>query len=461
MINNEGEPLKDSEETHQAIQNLLNIPKFGQGIGLHRAEWIFQKVLKQFPAAQWNTIKITGSNGKGSTCSMLSSILKKLGERHGLYTSPHLFQFNERIRINDKEIKDQDLLKAIQWFQEISQEYQRMYPEDQIGAFEAFTGIAQYYFAKEKVNFIISEAGIGGRYDPTRIFPGHLMALTSLDLEHTEILGKNLEEIAYDKMDLCQEGGTLVLGEIQDPDLLRRIQSFAKLKNFQLRIASQECQMKKVEYRQDKMWITFEFQDHLFQQIPLNLMGPHQVNNASIAIVLAWEWCKEYAPHLTLKEFEKKLRLALGKMKWKGRFEKISAKPEIYIDVAHSPQAISACLETIQLALKNRKILLVTGVSHNKAVEEMVSQLLTIADEVVCTQAYHRGAKALQIGKIAYEKSPQIPRHQAPNIEEAMSIAIQRAKESGMTILVAGGLFLAIEAQQVIQGKDPQQLHFF
>ena len=120
----------------------------------------------------------------------------------------------------------------------ITKKYNRHFPNDVIGGFEVITGIALYHFAEQNVETVILEVGIGGRYDATRVVPGRLVALTSLDFEHTELLGKTLEEIAYNKIDLCREGGTLVLGQI-DSEILRRVKAVCQLKNLQLLVASE------------------------------------------------------------------------------------------------------------------------------------------------------------------------------------------------------------------------------
>jgi dihydrofolate synthase/folylpolyglutamate synthase len=215
----------------ESVDRLLQIPKFGAGIGLHRMIWILDQLVENFPKVTFDAIKVTGSNGKGSTCLLLSAIMAEIGVRHGLYTSPHLLRFNERIKVNGQDIGNEDLLDAILWGEEILKEYGRHFPNDVIAAFEVFTGIALYHFAQQNLKTVILEAGIGGRYDSTRVVPGNLVALTSLDLEHTQLLGKTIEEIAYNKIDLCTEGGTLVLGQV-DSDILRRIKAICRLKTY-------------------------------------------------------------------------------------------------------------------------------------------------------------------------------------------------------------------------------------
>jgi dihydrofolate synthase/folylpolyglutamate synthase len=198
-----------------------------------------------------------------------------------------------------------------------------------------------------------------------------------------------------------------------------------------------------------------------FKDVATHLVGPHQINNACISILLAQEWCHTHYPNISKDRFEKAVKSGLSKAKWPGRFEKIYSEPDVYIDVGHSPDAIEACLKTVNATLKGQKILLVTGVSHNKNREEIISRLVTVADEVICTRAYHMGSVVSDIEKIVTEKRPTVPCSCADTIEMAMSLAMTRAQKKGMTVLVAGGLFLSIEAQQAVNNRDPKALKFF
>ncbi len=447
------------------LEKLLKLPKFGSGIGLHRMQWFQQHVWKG-TAPKLETIKVTGSNGKGSVCAMLSSIFSELSISHGLYTSPHLLRFNERIKIGTTPISDGELSTAIEWFETHRSQYASRHPNDTVGAFEAFTAIALYYYASQNTPLLIAEAGIGGRYDSTRVLPGKLAALTSLDLEHTHLLGDTLELIAYEKMDLCESDGTLVLGKI-DPTLLPRLRAYARLRKIDLVPVQEEFQAANIRYGATTMQVDLEWTGSkieglkTFNDLTLNLMGPHQVQNACVAIALAHEWIQSHCPHLSPSQFRDAVYQGLRKVQWPGRFEQVHQAPDIFIDVGHSPQAVESLVLTVQQSLQNRKILLVTGVSANKRVEDIVKCLLTIADEVICTRAYHKGAPVEQIASIVKQAPTVLPHYIAPTIEQALHLALDISTKQSMTVLVAGGLFLSMEAKLTLSGLDPQGIRFF
>src|SRR5262249_15373942 len=149
------------------------LPKFGQGIGLHRMVWLQERLRIDHPAAaHFDAIKVTGSNGKGSVCAMLGAILAELGACPGVYTSPHLIDFSERICLDRQPISPTDLGAAVNWYRPRSDEYQALHPDDRIGAFEAFTAVALCHYARQQTRTLVVEAGIGGRYDSTRVIPG-------------------------------------------------------------------------------------------------------------------------------------------------------------------------------------------------------------------------------------------------------------------------------------------------
>ena len=255
-----------------------------------------------------------------------------MGIRYGLYTSPHLFKFNERIVIDGRPISDSELSKAINWFNNKKDEYFQLYPADTIGAFEAFTAMALYHFEKHKSSAVITEAGIGGRFDSTRIIPGRFVGLISVDLEHTRLLGDTLEQIAYDKADLCPDFGTLVVGTIDD-EILRRLISYCSLRNIRLIVVEDMCQIDNVAFEDTQMIIDLKIADMSFKNLKVGLQGYHQISNAAVAILLVREWLRNNLPELSTTQFREGIRKGLASVKCTGRFQKIHSNPNIFMDV--------------------------------------------------------------------------------------------------------------------------------
>lgn len=452
--------LRSAPPVPDSLGPLFALPKFGSGVGLHRMLGLCDEVLEGEWARGLDAIKVTGSNGKGSVCAMTAAILGALGVATGVYTSPHLLRFHERIALAGEPIADGDLDAAARWCVERCERYRREHPDDAIGAFEAFTALALHHYASKRPEALVVEAGIGGRYDSTRVVPGQITALTSLDLEHTAALGSTLEMIAYDKADLCPAGGALVVGPI-DPEVLRRLRAYARVRGIEVIAAEERSTAGGIRFEGGRMIVDLEVDGLRLGELMVALPGHHQVANATVAIMLALRWMARHRPETTAREREAAIRNGLAAVRWPGRFERVCEAPEVIIDVGHSPDAIAKLITTVRAALAGRRILLVTGVSHDKAVEPIVEQLVTVADRVIATRAHHKGAPVERIAGIVRRAAPGIPCTAEATIEGAMARAIEHARREGMTVLVAGGLFLAIEAMVAARGEDPRALRFF
>jgi len=444
----------------EIVSTLLAIPKFGAGVGLHRMLWLTQDLRATHWLANLDAIKVTGSNGKGSVCAMVSSILQVLEIQIGLYISPHLLRFNERISINGNPISDHELAEALDWFLGRQAEYARQYPADTIGAFESFTAMALYHFAQHQPHALVVEAGIGGRYDSTRIVPGKLVGLPSLDLEHTELLGHTLELIAYDKADLCPEQGTLVIGHV-DHDVLRRLKGYCELRQITPISTDETCIVHRTEFVANEMVVDIDIDGVRYNELRIGLQGQHQIVNAMVAVLLARKWIEQHYPQLAGAKFNAAVYQGLAQARNMGRFQKISSDPDVFVDVGHSPGAIDCLIETVRSVIQDQPILLVTGVSYNKEVEQIVSRLISLASTVICTRAYHRGSPVADIAAVVKKHRSDLPTFEAGTIEKAVALAREMAVERKMTVLIAGGLFLAIEAMQAWAGGDPRALQFF
>lgn len=444
----------------ELVTKLLQLPKFGNGIGFQRMD----SFLRREPIASWisqiDAIKITGSNGKGSTCNMVAAILQQAGFQVGLYTSPHIFRFNERICINGVDISDRDLQIAAEWTFEAIEEYQKRYPHDNFGAFEVFTSIALYHFATKQVDALVIEAGIGGRYDSTRAIAGNIAAITSVELEHTEILGSSLEAIAYDKADLCPSGGLLVIGDI-NPEILRRLKSYCAIRKVTPIAIGDSCTFSDQSYFDEIMSFNFQCRDIDWGELQLKPIGSCQMSNAAVAIILAEHWLRIHKDNFIYSEFQSTVRYALAKVSVLGRLQKVSTLPEIYVDVAHTPNAMDYLAQSIEKLWQDEPILLVTGVSYNKDIEGILKKIAKLPTQAICTRARHRGGSVDVVADYLASLRPDLPISRVETLEKAVEMAVDIGKIQKMKILVAGGLFLVAEAMYILQGKEPDSLQLF
>lgn len=438
----------------------LRLPKFGRSVGLVRTAALSRPLLESPFGRALDALKVTGSNGKGSVAALLAAMLAELGIEAGLTTSPHLFAFNERIVVRGRAASSAELESAWPAVDARVRAWQAQHPGDTVGAFEAVTVLALEVFARAGVHTVVAEAGIGGRYDPTRVIPGRVCALTSLDLEHTALLGTTLEEIACDKADLCPEGGTLVAA-VDDHHVRGRLAAHCRARDVTLLDALALGRAAEGAYGAEAMTVDLEIDGGVWRGVELALRGPHQARNALVAVLALREWLRGHAPSLPAAQFEAAARRGLARVRWPGRFERVRREPEVFVDVGHTPGALRALFATVRAALPGRRVLLVTGVSHDKDAQGILAALAPLAHEAVCTQARHKGRPAGEVHALLRGLRPELPAAVEPDVAAAIARACERAAAEGFTVLVAGGLFLAAEAAYALRGGDPRTLRFF
>ncbi|MGB0863057.1 MAG: bifunctional folylpolyglutamate synthase/dihydrofolate synthase [Saprospiraceae bacterium] len=442
------------------IQDLISLPKYGKGIGLHRMNALTEDLQK---TDWWQTIKpinIVGTDGKGSTSAIITTILSALNISFGRYTSPHLFDFGERMLVDNQLISIEELEVIANSVSKKKAIFLQKNKNEQFNAFETFTAIALQHFYNKKTKTVVLEAGIGGRYDSTRILTGDFAALTSVSLEHTEILGVSEDLIAFDKMDILNTSGTLVVGQMK-PHLLTKIKNYGKIKGIEVLCIQDYCQVHQVKYLDNRMLLDLEIDNWRIDSLEINLLGEHQISNVQVAVLLLKRWLKKYYPKISAIQFKKAINLGLKQIDWKGRFQRIHQAPNIYIDVGHTVNAFRLLASSIQ-KMTPRKWLLVVGFSHKKPFEKMLRELLPIADKMICTSAYHRGSDIEILFETAQKlNSNNIEIKKTTNIESAIDHARIIALAENMDILIVGGLFLAIESHHYINGNDAKSLAFF
>jgi folylpolyglutamate synthase/dihydropteroate synthase len=349
------------------LEKLLTFPRFGAAGVPERMERLTDG-LEMVPS-----IKVVGSNGKGSTAHMMADMAFRLGKKVGLYTSPHLLRVGERIRVNGKEIPERDLNYILNWA------ISKAEGIEGVGRFELLTLAALYHFAQSEVDVAIMEVGLGGRYDPVRISPGRYSVLTSIDLEHTAILGDTIEDIAGEKAAVCNAGETL-------------ISAVSGIK---------ECLPEDVELIETA-------------HPPLD---PLQSNARLAAVAISQHFNLDHLPDVYSQ------RLA-------GRLHKLSATPPVYVDVAHSPKAVQTVLD----ALGDKPISLVIAARTDKDIANMPGHY----EHIIALQFGVDMCSPEQI----LENMKADRKDTAETVEEALNIARDNLAEDGI-ILCLGGFGLA------------------
>jgi dihydrofolate synthase / folylpolyglutamate synthase len=438
---------------------VFDLPKYGDGICLARLAELLDALSVDRVRLSRISVVVTGSNGKGSTAAFCAGIGKAYGLRTGLFTSPHLLRFNERFQIDGTEIGDDDLARLVSRIEAAIAALPAQ-GNQQFGAFEALFALACLHFQERACDFAVFEAGIGGRYDPVRLVGALFTAVTSVDYEHVELLGRSLELIVSDKSDACAAGGSIVYGEN-----CASLRPYLLEYNYHREVAAlfvrDHVGIDGESIAATGQRFDFQFGDYNFPMLEISLLGAFQLNNAAIAVALFLLWLRHERPGETPKAIEAAVRSGLRATRWPGRLEVIQQEPLTVIDVGHTPDAIRQSLAGLKAIYGAEGWILVVGVSFDKNADAIVSALAPSFDTILCTAAHHKGADAESIAAAARKANPAADVRIAATIEDAVSASQALAVSRNQRIYVAGGLFVSIEYATIARGGRAQDLHFF
>jgi len=425
-------------------------------------------------------IHVTGSNGKGTVACLTAAILRQLGVSSLLFTSPHFVRFEERFQLDGQPVPAAELEASASRVLKAVESYRERFPDDEIAGFEALTAVALDLSLCRQPRVVVAEAGIGGRFDSTRVFPGAVAALTSLELEHRELLGPGLVDIALDKSELCRDGEVLVAGEI-DLDVQRRVAGALALRGGRLVPVAEELRWKVHDITPERMRLDLTSLDGSmrWEGLELGVVGLHQAANAAVAVQLVREWMGREPRSALTEELPRAVRDGLAGVWVPGRFQHLeSAKlwgsgdgPEeanpdldVFVDVAHTPASLVALAETVKAAFGDRPRVLVLGLSQGRD-PDMLRPLMPGTEAVVCTSSRYRGEDANRLLSL-------VPDDFKPQVEMASGLdasyraarklagALRERTGSEPVILVTGSYFLAAEVAALVAGEDPAALGF-
>lgn len=425
---------------NDALDYINDKDKFGSRLGLSSIGKLME--LLGNPQNEIKHIHVGGTNGKGSTSSFLSHILKSAGYKVGLFTSPYIERFNERVQINGLDIPDETLGRLTG---EIKEKANIMLEEgfEHPTTFEIITAIAFMYFKEEEVDYVILEVGLGGRFDSTNIIPSSTaVVLTTIDYDHIDILGDTLEKIAYQKAGIIKEN-SLVITYPQKQEALEVIESEAKLKNAELyKFPMENISIKSVtEYG---AIFDFNYNNEILKDIEISMIGEYQIYNASLALTTLLVLREKGLVKITDEEIKEGLR----NTKWPGRLEVMRRNPTFLIDGAHNVQGARQLTKALDL-FKYDKLILGIGILKDKDSSHMVELLAPKADQIVVTEVnmprkLDSEELAKEIGK--YNKNIIIEK----DIKKAVEKTLELAGEKDM-IVFGGSLYLIGEVRTIIK----------
>ncbi|HYA87362.1 MAG TPA: folylpolyglutamate synthase/dihydrofolate synthase family protein [Nitrospirota bacterium] len=424
-----------------AIDYLFALQKHGVKLALANSITLME--IMGSPHRKFRTVHVAGTNGKGSTSACIASMLQTAGYRVGLYTSPHLVSFTERIRINGTAISEDDVVELAQSVREAcrglksSNESGGMIPT----FFEVTTAIAFRYFADQGVDLAVIEVGMGGRLDSTNVITPLVSVISNIDLEHTEFLGATLEQIAGEKAGIIKPAVPLVTG-VKQPEVINLFERQAMAHGAPVYRLEKDFRPEK---RVPGVSQVFDYRGLAsdYPGLRLNLIGRHQVDNACLALATI-----ECLRDAGIAVSESALRSGLERARWEGRMERVAQRPDIYLDGAHNPASARALAGAIaELKPLYRRLVLVIGILGDKDYRGILAELLPLADHIVVTRPQY--SRALDIGVLTREIRNL---HASVDTAETVGEAIQRARERASAddlILVTGSLYVVGDARAI------------
>jgi dihydrofolate synthase/folylpolyglutamate synthase len=386
------------------------------------------------PQNDYPTVHVAGSKGKGSVSAFCATSLEMEGYKVGLYTSPHLRDFEERIQINWHAIPREAFVAYVDELKP----YVAAIPG--LNTFEIATALAFLYFSREKVDIAVIEVGLGGRLDATNVIIPRVSVITALYLEHTYILGNTLTQIAREKAGIIKPGVPVVVSP-QREEARQMVSSIAEQRKSPL------IQMG-MDYVSECLESSLEQQSFCIRSahtgeethLDIGLLGRHQVENASTAFVALKELRLQGIPIC-----DESIKEGLARTSWPARFEILRKEPPVVVDSAHNPDSARKLRQTLEEYFPGRPIVLVFGVSEDKNVTGMIQELLAGTQLFICSKSTH--PRAMDAGALMEMVKPfGCPVVAIEQVEDALVEAIQVAGQEAV-VVVTGSIFVAATAR--------------
>ncbi|MDD6572898.1 MAG: bifunctional folylpolyglutamate synthase/dihydrofolate synthase [Thermoflexaceae bacterium] len=424
---------------NEAVNYISTLRKFGNETGAVRAKRALS--LLGNPEKNLNIIHVAGTNGKGSVCAYVSGALLKLGFQTGMFSSPHLVRVNERIRINGEMITDEEFLQYFNRVNVVSEELKKQ-GFDGLAFFDFVFVMAVLFYADRKPDYVVMETGLGGRTDATAALSRKLVSvITSLSLDHTEILGDTLPQIAEEKSGIIVQDTPVVYWKT-DEETSDIIENTAKKCNSRTYFVDENSF--KI-HNLERKYIDFSFNNRYYENSMFSIRnaGLYQVMNASVAleVLSVLDAGKQWD--------ERKIREAFRETCWEGRMEEV--EKHIYVDGAHNPDGIRRFLETVRSLKNDGKMYLLFGAVCEKNHEKMIQEICNAGcfDGYVITQIPNHRALEADIMVNEFRRYTDKPVFVRENHKEAYTFAKALMKEGDM-LYCAGSLYLVGAIKELI-----------
>ncbi|MBE6050796.1 MAG: bifunctional folylpolyglutamate synthase/dihydrofolate synthase [Clostridium sp.] len=426
----------------EAMDYIHKVGNFGSNYGLERTLRLLEHL--NSPEKRIKFIHVAGTNGKGSTTAMITRLLREKGFKVGMYTSPFLEEFEERIQIDGNNIP-KDILGNL--MDEVKDAVDKVIEEgyNHPTEFEIITCLMFLYFFREKVDYAVIEVGLGGRLDSTNVITPMVSVIASISFDHTNLLGNTLREIAGEKAGIIKKGVPVVTYP-QEKEALEVLEAKAKEMNSRLYIVSEDdgkllevCDEERIF---QKVQVKFG-NDTIDMKLPL--LGEHQITNMLVAL-------KTYEVLSNIEGFEistNEIQEAISKVTWIGRLETMKRNPLLVIDGAHNIQGIRSLRANVEKYFKYKNIYLLLGILADKQVEEMVQEITPMAKKVYAlTPHSDRAELAGDLKKVIDKYNDNCIALES--YKEALELALKEADKEDL-ILVSGSLYMIGDMRKLIR----------
>ncbi|EJO5348712.1 bifunctional folylpolyglutamate synthase/dihydrofolate synthase [Clostridium botulinum] len=425
----------------QAREYIQSKARFGSNLGLDRTEKLLK--LLDSPHKKLKCIHIAGTNGKGSTTAMVSSVLKEVGYKVGMYTSPYIEEFEERIQINNENIPKDDLSYIITKIANVVEKVENMgygNPTE----FEIITVSMFYYFYLKKVDFAVIEVGLGGRLDSTNVLDPILTIITSISYDHMNILGNTLEEIAYEKAGIIKKAPVIMYPQKEEcKKIIEKVCKEKKCELIKVEDNLNNIEIKSIGKNTGHQNFKLKTKDNNYE-VYLPLLGEHQIKNCSTAILSLEKLIK-----LGINIEKKHILSGLKKVIWPARLEIVNKNPLTVIDGAHNIEGIKSLKNNINKYFKYNKLILILGILKDKEIEDMIKTLVPIAHRVLTVTPHSdrgQSSKKLMNTVLKYNKNCE----DLEGYEECYNKAKSYCEDEDM-ILICGSLYMVGDMRRVIK----------
>jgi len=393
------------------------------------------------PQLNYDVVHVAGTKGKGSICAMTASIMREAGYKVGFYSSPHMIDFRERIKVNDNEISKQSLINYVMKLRNIFKTV------DQLSTFEIITAIAFKYFADQQVDIAIIEVGMGGRLDATNVVEPIVSIISPISHDHMNILGDTIAKIAREKAGIIKKSVPVIISP-QKISAKEEINKIANRKGSFIIDVSENYTFEQINYSLEKQSFVIKEKIihpsdtcNLIYEIPL--LGDHQINNAITAFA-----CILRLRKLGYEINENALKNGFSKVEWPGRFEIVRRKPLIIVDGAHNRDSFRKLRNTIKKYLVGKKVILIFGASEDKEVKLMLKIIKPYIEHFIFTKSEH--PRAMGLGELEkFASSLDLDNYSILDIGSIVPLILRKSDQK-ITYIASGSIFIAGAIKQLL-----------